>query len=353
MIKLLPFLLLTLSVFGQTQQALVVLPGAPPGGIGSNCAVPALFYGNLSTGVIAGCVGGVWTAIGGGSGSGDFVGPGSATDKAAVRFNGTTGKLGQNSLLTIDDSGNASTPGGYSAGVGGSLAGVVSLGQGTPPSIVANTAIRYAGASVTGYTLRELSTAGNGIPFLTNTANDMVTTLIAGTASDCVHVDGSSASCGGAYASSKGAAGTIAMDTTDVVVYTFSSVPALTAGSCYTISAIVGNTSVTFTIKIKVGGTTVATPVTAFSAGYYYKFQMMYCNDAAVQNAQHNTYLDGSYETTANFTSGTNTAWVMQIGDTTYKAATANIDWSSAQTVTVTVTAASGTVDRIFARIGQ
>lgn len=39
------------------------------------------------------------------SGSGDFVGPGSATDNAIVRFDGTTGKLGQNSLVTIDDNG--------------------------------------------------------------------------------------------------------------------------------------------------------------------------------------------------------------------------------------------------------
>lgn len=42
------------------------------------------------------------------SGSGDFVGPGSATDNAVVRFDGTTGKLGQNSLLVVDDSGNVS-----------------------------------------------------------------------------------------------------------------------------------------------------------------------------------------------------------------------------------------------------
>lgn len=40
------------------------------------------------------------------SGSGDFVGPGSSTDNALVRFDGTTGKLGQNSGATLDDSGN-------------------------------------------------------------------------------------------------------------------------------------------------------------------------------------------------------------------------------------------------------
>jgi hypothetical protein len=43
---------------------------------------------------------------GGGGGSGDVVGPSSATDNAIARFNLTTGKLIQNSGATIDDSGN-------------------------------------------------------------------------------------------------------------------------------------------------------------------------------------------------------------------------------------------------------
>jgi len=38
-------------------------------------------------------------------GTGDVVGPGSSTDNAIVRYNLTTGKLVQNSLVTIDDSG--------------------------------------------------------------------------------------------------------------------------------------------------------------------------------------------------------------------------------------------------------
>lgn len=41
-------------------------------------------------------------------GSGDFVGPASSTDTALVRFSGTTGKLGQNSAITCDGSGNLS-----------------------------------------------------------------------------------------------------------------------------------------------------------------------------------------------------------------------------------------------------
>jgi hypothetical protein len=45
-----------------------------------------------------------------GSGSGDVIGPGSATDNAIVRFDGTSGTLIQNSAVTIDDAGNIVNP---------------------------------------------------------------------------------------------------------------------------------------------------------------------------------------------------------------------------------------------------
>lgn len=45
-----------------------------------------------------------FTTGGGGGGSGDVVGPGSATDNAIARFDTTTGKLIQNSVVTIADS---------------------------------------------------------------------------------------------------------------------------------------------------------------------------------------------------------------------------------------------------------
>jgi hypothetical protein len=44
--------------------------------------------------------------LGGGSGGGDVVGPASATDNAITRFDSTTGKLIQNSTVTLDDNGN-------------------------------------------------------------------------------------------------------------------------------------------------------------------------------------------------------------------------------------------------------
>lgn len=55
---------------------------------------------------------GTWaTPPGGSGGSGDVVGPASATDNAIARFDTTTGKLIQDSAVTIDDSGNISTSG--------------------------------------------------------------------------------------------------------------------------------------------------------------------------------------------------------------------------------------------------
>jgi len=47
----------------------------------------------------------VCPAVAGVGGLGDFVGPSSATDNAVVRFNSTTGKLGQNSSMTVSDAG--------------------------------------------------------------------------------------------------------------------------------------------------------------------------------------------------------------------------------------------------------
>lgn len=49
---------------------------------------------------------GSWATV---SGSGDVVGPGSSTDNALVRFDGTTGKLIQNSVATLTDTGTLDT----------------------------------------------------------------------------------------------------------------------------------------------------------------------------------------------------------------------------------------------------
>ncbi len=57
-------------------------------------------------------------------GTGDVVGPASSTDHAIARFDLTTGKLIQNSSVTIDDSGNLSTGGTLTAATTGSLNGL-------------------------------------------------------------------------------------------------------------------------------------------------------------------------------------------------------------------------------------
>jgi hypothetical protein len=52
-----------------------------------------------------------------GGGAGDVVGPALSTDNAISRFNTTTGKLIQNSSVTIDDSGNLNTTGTITSGL--------------------------------------------------------------------------------------------------------------------------------------------------------------------------------------------------------------------------------------------
>lgn len=54
-----------------------------------------------------------WQLIGSGAGGGDVVGPASATDNAIVRFDGTTGKLIQNSAATVADTSGDITAGKY------------------------------------------------------------------------------------------------------------------------------------------------------------------------------------------------------------------------------------------------
>jgi hypothetical protein len=55
-----------------------------------------------------------------GEGSGDVTGPDSATDNAIARFDQATGKLIQNSLATVSDSGSINIPAGQQYLVGGS-----------------------------------------------------------------------------------------------------------------------------------------------------------------------------------------------------------------------------------------
>jgi len=93
-----------ISLYHSTTGAAVPTAGnLAPGELGLNIADMKLYCENSS---------GVVTLLASASGaSGDVVGPASATDNAIVRFDLTTGKLVQNSGVTIDDSNNLTLPG--------------------------------------------------------------------------------------------------------------------------------------------------------------------------------------------------------------------------------------------------
>lgn len=118
----------------------------------------------------------VWGTCG--VGTGDVVGPASAVDNAIARFDTTTGKLIQNSSVTIDDSGNLSTAGTVTSGAGGSVAGTVELGEGTAPSLVANTFSVYAPTDVAAGGLAYVvpAAAATGLMYATNASGIMTIT---------------------------------------------------------------------------------------------------------------------------------------------------------------------------------
>lgn len=58
---------------------------------------------------VTNAAGSITIAASGGGGSGDVVGPASSTDNAVARFDGTTGKLVQNSSFVVNDSGEVTT----------------------------------------------------------------------------------------------------------------------------------------------------------------------------------------------------------------------------------------------------
>jgi len=90
-----------------------------------------------------------WTIIGG---TGDVVGPGSSTDNALARNDGTTGKLLQNSLAILDDSGN--------------LTGIVAL---TTTGLITAAGVTIASGSDLTVTEGKIS--------LTDTANEVALTV--------------------------------------------------------------------------------------------------------------------------------------------------------------------------------
>ncbi len=110
---LLPLFLLALALQAQVNPASPVLAGGPPGGIGGACAAGSRMYANLTTGVLASCVSGIWTAFGSSAGglpvnnpvfTGTLSGP-------VANISATTGNSSVSSLLTS----GGSTPGSTSS----------------------------------------------------------------------------------------------------------------------------------------------------------------------------------------------------------------------------------------------
>lgn len=118
-----------------------------------------------------------WAAPSGGSGSGDVVGPGSATDNAIARFDGTTGKLIQNSAATIADTSGDITAGKFN--------GVAISGSSTPNITVNGT------ATITGTnTGDQTSVTGNaGTATALQTARTINGTSFDGTANITITAD--------------------------------------------------------------------------------------------------------------------------------------------------------------------
>lgn len=89
------------------------------------CLVDSTAAGDHAT------VGANWNHIVNSTGGGDVIGPAGATDNAIARYDQTTGKLLQNSLATIDDSGSVNIPSGQYYKINGAALTQDNIGDGT------------------------------------------------------------------------------------------------------------------------------------------------------------------------------------------------------------------------------
>lgn len=124
----------SLGVSAQTSGVAYRIRGgtaAPPATCRSNA--PADTYYRTSNNTLYICVAGVYRILAVGSvlGPGDVVGPASATDNAVARYNLTTGKLLQNSLVTISDTGTVNIPTGQAYNINGVPVGTNPAGSNT------------------------------------------------------------------------------------------------------------------------------------------------------------------------------------------------------------------------------
>lgn len=165
--------------------------------------------------------GAAWVVVGGGSG-GDVVGPASATDLAVAIYDGITGKIVKNSVVTISSGGNISTAGTGSFGVGSASAGAIELYQGTILTPAANSILWSAPAVVTAYNVVMPGSAATGVWLSTavstvetithvgiNGSGNRIASIDTGTADGCAQVasgkiTSSGSACGGGTAFAAG-----------------------------------------------------------------------------------------------------------------------------------------------------
>lgn len=117
-------------------------------------------------------------------GSGDFVGPASATDTALVRFSGTTGKLGQNSAISCDSSGNLTGVGSINSRYVPALAALSSSAStsGTTLTDITNLSLTVAVAGTYAfefYLYVQASATANTIAFAVNATGGTISNYIA------------------------------------------------------------------------------------------------------------------------------------------------------------------------------
>ena len=166
-----------------------------------------------------------WTlqgdGAGGGAGTVTVVGAGSLTSTALMTGGGTTTAQTPAATATMDASGNISTPGSISTGVGGSAAGFHEFGQGTAPSLGTTSVKLYSPTSVTSYGIVLPGSSATGFMLGTNAANvntvsyvgftgtgNVVRTTGSQTSGRCVEIDASGNHIQSANPCGSGAGGT-------------------------------------------------------------------------------------------------------------------------------------------------
>ena len=132
---------------------------------GANCSAGSFPLGVDESGAAEGCT------VASGSGTVTVVGAGTLTSGALVTGGGTQTAQTPAPTGTMDASGNISTPGSISTGVGGTASGVVELKQGTAPSLGTTSVKLYAPTSVTSFGIVLPAASATGFMLGTDATN--------------------------------------------------------------------------------------------------------------------------------------------------------------------------------------